>query len=86
MVEQQRWRIWAADGGDRSRREAEEEENSAWPTTMAFIGMAGRLRNDTRSELTVTRRSRNAASAPGSGAKVAGVVGRWRAVIDENFK
>jgi hypothetical protein len=86
MVEQQRRRIWAAEGGDRSRREAEEEEKSAWPTTVALIDMAGRLRNDTRSEPTVTRRSRDVAGAPGSGAKVAGVVGKWRAVIDEDFK
>jgi hypothetical protein len=53
---------------------------------MAFIDEARRCCGDMRSKPTVTRRSREAAGAPGSGAKVAGVVGRWRAVIDEDFK
>jgi hypothetical protein len=53
---------------------------------MAFIDEARRCCGDTRSQPTVTRRSRNAAGAPGSGAKVAGVVGRWRAVVGDDFK
>jgi hypothetical protein len=48
--------------------------------------MAGRLGNDTRSVLTMMRRSRDVAGAPGSETKITGVVGRWRSVVGEDFK
>jgi hypothetical protein len=48
--------------------------------------MACRRCGDTRGVLTVTRRSRVVAGAPGSETKIAGVVGRWRSVVGEDFK
>jgi hypothetical protein len=63
-----------------------EEGNMKTTTMDIYIGVAGRREDNTRNGPAMMRRSLDVAGAPGRSSKIAGVGGRWRPTVGDDFK